>query len=237
MYVIKKQCRPFRELVTNLSVARMKTFSGCSLTELGHFEEAADHLEQALSFHKTIGNRDLQYETLKALGTLALRQADYAEAERYLNLCLELCRDFNLRSFEAMAVLDLALVARLRGDFEHARNLLVVTLPILYEVDYRGALANCLMEMAAILRQMGNLHTCVELFGAAEALAVSLGMTPQDGKQEIHRKDIAEVRAQLDTSEFERLWISGAALNLDEAVVLAQAALAGLGPNGGKTRA
>jgi predicted ATPase len=228
--------RAFQAIGDQGSAARLKTSMGRSLTAVGHFQQAADIIGEALHFHQANGNLELQYETLHALGVLALSQGNYQEAGHYFELCQEISQEFSLRSFEALITLDLALVARLEGDFDRAQKLLGVTLPILYEVDYRKALAECIMGTAVILSHHGYVNASVRLAAAVSTLDIALGGPQHDIKSDIYQRELAKIRTQLDPEAFEHLWGTGATLSRHEAVALAQTALADLGPGEGQTR-
>ena len=74
-------------------------------------------------------------------------------------------------------------------------------------------------------RSAGVPQTAARLFGAAEALAETIGYARRRPEQERHDRDAAIARAALGDDSFEAAWATGKALPTDQAVSEARAVL------------
>jgi hypothetical protein len=80
------------------------------------------------------------------------------------------------------------------------------------------------MGFASVLGLTGKPEQAARLFGAAESL-LNERLFPSDQKEFDHY--VAVVRAQLDEAVFERAWVAGGAMTLEQAVAFAMENLKG----------
>jgi hypothetical protein len=86
------------------------------------------------------------------------------------------------------------------------------------DVGSRDRVAECLQELAFLARELGALEQSVRLSAAAEVVqeAGRLAFWPSIGKR--RDAEIAALRVALGVAAFERAWVQGHAMTLEEAV-------------------
>jgi class 3 adenylate cyclase/predicted ATPase len=94
--------------------------------ELGHFDDAWQCIEDALSLIERTGQNWTEAELLRIAGEIALREPtpDAAAAEAHFDRALNIARQQQVKSFELRAATSLARLWRSQGKSQQARELL-----------------------------------------------------------------------------------------------------------------
>ncbi len=112
---------------------------GEAYVRLGRYEEACDHLRQALSVQRTINNRWVEGVTLVHLGTVYQQLQRYDDAAEHFHLALEAHRSVGNRWGEANTIGLLAEVHLAVGEPDAARTNWDQALKLLEEFDHPDA--------------------------------------------------------------------------------------------------
>lgn len=115
--------------------ARLHIISGLNYMSLGEYQNSRDAFYEAYQVYSQIG--DLKGRALAAnrLGTVATMQANYAEAEKYLQESLKIAKQLDDHHAMAGALLNLGEIQRHLGQFAEARA--------------------CYMEASALFAELG----------------------------------------------------------------------------------
>jgi hypothetical protein len=116
----------------------------------------------------------------------------------------------------------LATVAFLRGELDEAQSLYQDTLAIRVELGNRLGIAQVLEGVAAIAAARGDALAASRTWGAAERLREEIGSpaSPNDRRRRDHY--VTTARSALgDATAFERAWMEGRGLTLENAMELA----------------
>ena len=123
--------RVFRQLAEARRYARALTmiplegyislYEGRDLHFQGEGRGAATQLRQALTLSRAIMDRRLEAHALRMLSGVSADMGDYAEAETYLHLAEEACRELGDRQVISWLALHRGMVCLMRADFTRAR--------------------------------------------------------------------------------------------------------------------
>jgi tetratricopeptide (TPR) repeat protein len=138
----------------------------------GHWGEAADLGQAALTAACTIGDRQGQAWALTQLGVVQRRMGDYPAAAASLTQALQLFGDLGDRHGQARAVNDLSVVQRLTGDYPAAAASLTQALQLFGDLGDRHGQASALRNLGVVRRRIGDypaaansLTQALQLFG------------------------------------------------------------------------
>jgi len=109
--------------------------------------------EQGLVLARAQQNSPQIATALQQLGTLAMIEGRYAEAEAYFEEALALSRAGNNRRGVAVCLTNLATITQPAGDYPRSYCLLHESLGILRELDDRA-------KIGVVLNNLGNLYYC-----------------------------------------------------------------------------
>jgi predicted ATPase/DNA-binding SARP family transcriptional activator len=194
---------------------------------LGDYARAVAALEASLALVRQVGDNVLLGYTLLSLGYAARLQDDNARAAA--------CYEESLARFRALsttwgiaAVLHfLGYVLRTQGDNVQAAVCFSESLTRYWKMGHKEGTSLALTGLAGVYSEMGQTVRATRLFGAAEALRETIGLSQQSDERAIYDRSVAAVRAQLDAVAFAAAWAAGRALSVEQAIA---DALAGIDP-------
>jgi len=93
-----------------------------SLWRLGDFHGCRARLEQALALAQAARSRQLEADSLRALGIVCYYVGDYGRGQAYYELSLPISREIGDRRGEAATLSNLGELARSQGDYAAARG-------------------------------------------------------------------------------------------------------------------
>lgn len=192
----------------------------------GDVRAGREHLEQALTLGRAIGDAVAQGSALAGLGWTAHEAGDDEQALTLFAQCLAVFRDHGHLHGEADAMLGLGWIHLHRGDHDQALEVFRECV-VLASADGRLVhLADALAGMAAAvgLRNGGapgqHAIDAAALFGAAAQLHAAAG--PPYYLSGASQKWFQEqLRAKMDADAWEAAWSAGRARSLDAVVALA----------------
>jgi predicted ATPase/DNA-binding SARP family transcriptional activator len=196
---------------------------GTMLGQQGDYATAHTYLRQSLTIYEELGDNVRSSSALTRLGHLAMTQGNDGEAQELLSQALMLVRETgHLR--QQIAPLDaLGRLAQRQGDYGWARTLHQDSLALCIEMEHRAWIARVLEAFACLVTRQGQAEAAARLFGATEVYPAPTEALFEPTWRREHDHLIAIARTQLGEAAFSAAWAAGAAMTLDEAVVLAEA--------------
>jgi predicted ATPase/transcriptional regulator with XRE-family HTH domain len=176
--------------------------------------------EQALAKYRALGDQWGIANTLFSLVDVLDAEGD-CHSVTLAEECLELFRALGDKGNIAMCLLVLSDDPRRQGDALFTRNSLIESLTLFKELNDKRHIGRCLGELAFLAWQQHQFERAAILFGAAEAIFMTIGasMHPEVGSR--FDRSIADTRSQLGSDRFTAAWARGQALTAGEAVNLA----------------
>ncbi len=222
--------RSARELGDSGTVANILVRFAVMQIMQGNYTRSAALLAEAQGLARTIGSAQISALALRVLGDLARIRSQYDAAETQYHESLALFRNINNLIDVGWTVLRLGFLALLQGKASLAQHWLN-EVPVLPErhssPEYRVV---WMMLTAGIAHARGDRQAAARLLGSVAAHqtahpAVYHPTTPIDYAQIVN-----EVQAALDQAIYQRAWLSGQALSIEQA--LAEAHSVRLGVHG-----
>jgi tetratricopeptide (TPR) repeat protein len=141
----------------------------------GQYQQAADHLQQALTLAREIGDRVGETGALHNLGIVYQRQGHYQQAADHLQQALTLAREIGDRVGETNALLNLGIVDRRQGHYQQAADHYQQALALAREIGDRHGEANALDNLGAIHQRQGHYRQAADHHQQALALFRGIG--------------------------------------------------------------
>lgn len=157
------------------------------------------------------------------LGEVARSQNDVVEAAKHYAESLEGFRQVGDLGGIAMAQHNLGYVALRSGEVQEARRAFQEALSASVELRQTDAIASCLAGLAAVAAAMNDSQRSARLFGMADALLETSGVTLGPADRGEYEHNAAALRAQMGDAAADAAWAEGRRLSLGEAVALALA--------------
>jgi predicted ATPase/class 3 adenylate cyclase/DNA-binding CsgD family transcriptional regulator len=186
--------------------------------ELGDQTVARRCYEQAAGL---LSDESPLYGIMLSLALISQEQGDHDEAERIARHSLDLCRDAGMPHLEAMALATLGGIALRRADRAAARAHLRASIAICHELGDAAAVAQVLERFVELAAAQHQFDAALRLAGAAQALR-ERAAAPRSRSGQMKLDRILEAaRRRLGEESSTRVWQSGRALTMDEAVAMA----------------
>jgi tetratricopeptide (TPR) repeat protein len=160
------------------------------------------------------------------LGSVALGKGDLQRAADRYEAALSLYRGGSDRYGVALSELYLGIVAVEAGRYDDAGEFLARALPVFREMGFPQYAAQCVDGIASVLHARGRTVEAARLLGAAGSLREHTSDAPTVAAR-LRRRTVDATGADLGEPAFETAWAEGRALSGDEALDLAQRAVAG----------
>jgi tetratricopeptide (TPR) repeat protein len=155
--------------------AEARTSLGFVHAQLGHYQDAADHLLQALDLFGQAGNLVGQARALGNLGGVDERLGHYQDAAEHYGRALALYRQVGDQQGEARAVNSLGLVQARLGRYEPAIAHHEQALALYRQVGNRHGETNALINLGDAEMRMGRYEPAADHLGQALTLFRQLG--------------------------------------------------------------
>lgn len=194
--------------------------------DMGDEQQARVYWEECLELRRAAGDIHGMGTALLNLGGLALDAGDDRRAYRLLEEALAHLTEVGARSPQAQAILQLGHVAEYKGNLEEARSRFAEALHIFQESDDQEGIAESLESLAALAARRGAAEGAARLLGAAEALRETLQSRHSPADRARYERTRAAVGAMFTPAAFSAAWARGRRLTREQAVRLAQEALA-----------
>jgi tetratricopeptide (TPR) repeat protein len=135
-----------------------------------HYQQAADHLQQALALSRQIGDRGCEAATLTSLGVLCVAQGRYQEARTLIVRALDIYRQAGDLSGEMNCLINLGNAEERQGHYQQAARHHYQSLAIARTKDDRLAECTALINLGTVRLRQGDLHQAAGYLDQALAL-------------------------------------------------------------------
>jgi tetratricopeptide (TPR) repeat protein len=213
----------FRALDDPMGVSSSLHLLGRVTLAQGSPDAARSRHEEALRIAQELGSKRDIIASLYYLGDVSLAERDLAEAAAFYEQGLAISRELDYRPGIADALRTLGTIAHRRGDDEAAQALHQEGLAIRREQGERAGLPDCLEGLGAAVGAQGQPEAAAHLFGAAEALRVSIGTSLPTEAQADYDHSVAGARSALGEEAFAVAWAEGGAMSPEQAICAALA--------------
>ncbi len=140
---------------------------GWVLVRLGRADEAVVHADRAIERLGTSTDVALRRRVISLAGVASLTAGDFAGAERYLSVGLDLSRMHGHRRSEAGCLINLSEIARLRGDLDRSVRLGHEALDLVRAIRDRDQEALVLSNLGGVLAELGDADAALPLLRSA----------------------------------------------------------------------
>jgi len=187
-------------------------------------ERASDDFQEAAALQRELGDKVSLAHTIQGLGIVQIGRRDFVRAEELHEESLALAREAG-DDFGIMFALGLGALAALHQD-EHGqvRTLCAEGLEVSRLAGLTHGIIFHLQISAVSAGAQGQPSRLARLWGAAEALSESIGVTLYPIERRDYSPYIDTARAQLDEAKWEAALAEGQAMSAEEAVEYALSA-------------
>jgi tetratricopeptide (TPR) repeat protein len=183
---------------------------------------ATSLLEEALELVRKQGHPDWIGWALNHLGHVAQIRGEYERATRLHEDSLPLFRQLGARYLGmAWAFQGLGETALAQGKTTRARNYLTKALVLFRGLFHSSGVSWCLAGLAGAAVLDEDPGTAAQLWGAAEALRLSIGCRHAPAARATRERLTAIAREQLAGEAFDAAWDEGQKLTMEQAIELA----------------
>lgn len=234
LLILYRDCEAAKDLAQRaVAVARAgsdKRQIGWSLwvlsTVLPSDSEAEALAQEALVLLREVGDQPGLGLVYNSIGEHARLSGQDARAKSAYEQSLAIAERTGDARRQYYVLYNLAFVAQHEDDHQEAIRLIHQSLALCQDLGVPTDVAQELLALAGSLGALGQALRAAHLFGAAHAFLQCSGSLIDPGDQPEHDRNMAFVRAQLGEAAFEAAWAEGQEMTFDEAVSLAQAAVA-----------
>lgn len=175
-------------------------------------EAAREHFAQALALHEAVDDQPWRAVALMMLGLAAGRLGQPEQAMGYLDAAIAVSDEVGDLWTQLLARQATATIARLAGNHAEAAALALACLEATLELGDGVGANEALIAFAGILLDLGQAHHAAQMFGAAELLRETAGLSTRhllvSGQYE---QDVAATSASLGNEMFLEAWRDGRA--------------------------
>ncbi len=182
-------------------------------------EAAAKLYAEGIACTQRSGDLLMEYLLHNNASVRAIRDGDFAAAREHLQRAAEASAEIGEENH--VVPVNMGWVLRHEHDPEAARDRFESALRQSRRVGDTTGLAYCSLGLACTAGDMGDWHQAAELHGVAQACLDRLHGVWQEPEGEYRRESIATVRNHLGTTQFDRAYARGVAMNFHEAMALA----------------
>ena len=194
---------------------------GGTLMVMGDFQAAQPLLEESLSLWRTLDKPLAVAQLLQNLGYLACERGDPVAATALCRESLALFQSQGDQMGLSQVQSILASAAIRQKEFRQARCLALESMRLSVELGHAQGVINSLEVLAEAACGSGEAWRPIVLLGAAEALALSLGMRIDLSEQESFERVFTEMRGREAEAAIQAAYEHGRTLTQEEAIALA----------------
>jgi len=215
----------YEEALTNYQAVNDRAGTMHAFCNLGNtaymrsdYEAARPFYTQGLALAREVGNTQGIANILLNLGSLAHMQQDHETARSLFEEALTMMRRQGNKIGMTSTLSNLATIAVESADYPAARAFMQEGLTLCLEIRSRyEGLAN-LIACALLARTRQDRLQAAQLYGAAEALQTSSGISPTPKEQESREHAHAELQASMDPVDYADAYAAGQNMNFEEAL-------------------
>lgn len=211
-----------RRLGDDLGIAYSLFMCGFAASEEGDHEKAARLMAESLARFEALGDEYYVRQAMGNLGYFWQVLGDWERADELLLAALEGARRAGNPAQQARMLGQLSIGARHREQFDEALGLILESLQLWAEFGDPAMEARDLRRLAHTLAHLGRPDAAARALSASERVRLTVGHSESwiaDQNEEIFEL----IHAQLDDAAFERAWIEGESMSVEEVLELARA--------------
>jgi predicted ATPase/class 3 adenylate cyclase/DNA-binding XRE family transcriptional regulator len=211
----------YRSLDDKPGIAFALNNLGVQWLEQGDFAPAMQHLTESLALTQQLGQTRTSAYTWHNMAEMARWQGDYAQAAALYSQSLAVLRTLGDHWAACHSLVGLGKVAGYQGNTSQATEFYREALALCQEQDHRELLAECLEGLANSAMRQSQGVRAARLFGAAEQLREAIDAPRAVVENRWYAEAVALTRVALDPRAYERAWLEGRGMPLEEAIVFA----------------
>jgi Tfp pilus assembly protein PilF len=189
---------------------------------VNHNMKAAEEYEQRAV--ELIGEMDGTWTGLMlyfGTGRGAMFRGDYATARARFAYCLPLFQEMKDQHRVNMIHSEFAHMDRYEGKIKQAQESYKKTILVWQKLGHRAAVAHQLECFGFLTKAQEEPERALLLLGAAEILREKISISMHPEEREEYDRQVADLHAMVEESEFRRLWNRGRTMTMDEAIEFA----------------
>jgi predicted ATPase/class 3 adenylate cyclase len=193
-----------------------------ALSRVSEEIDAGSAVEEMIGLLRQIGNRLMLVRWLRQLAYLRRIEGDLVGARRAVDEAMSVVEQEG--TDEAKALGHFILAGQLdegEGDHPSALREFQAGVRLAHHFGSKWETTFGLGGIGRELALVGDHARAATVLGAAEAFRETVGMRPAPRRAEVFRQTTEEVAQVLGRAEFERLWMLGRAMSIEDVVALA----------------
>ncbi|MCW3062073.1 MAG: hypothetical protein JWQ02_3894 [Capsulimonas sp.] len=211
----------YRELDDRRGVATALNCLSFMLRPMGEYAKAHALSMESAQISRTLAQRRNLAISLIGLGSATYSLGSYEEAQTLFEESLGIALDLQDTHTLGWSYRGLGHAAYQRGDYPSAQEFHRQNLPIWRDLDDKNEIAETLNDLAIVLAAQTQIHKAARLWGAAEALRETIGMSLSICDLEMHHREVDRARTALGADAFATAWKSGQGFRWEQAVAYA----------------
>jgi len=218
----------FEEALLLCTAPEQRTWTGVLLKNAGNAARHAGDLaiarqryEEVLARHHEEDNAEVRAVTLVDLGAIALADGDLEEAEARLTESLAVSRAGRIKPWAAYALGGLGELARRRSHLDLACRHQHEAMTLARSVGDVFLVLHLLGDTAMLMCTLGRLESAARLKGAEMAQRDALQLPVPSVHVTEGEETLAHARDGSSEGAFNRAWLEGQAMSLDQAITYA----------------
>jgi ATP/maltotriose-dependent transcriptional regulator MalT len=210
----------FREMGDNDNAAMSVAYLGMTVLRQADEERIAAMQAEAESLRREPLESRTLAELLFFLGAVSVHKIDVERGVELFEGSLTLFRELEDPRGISRCIVSLGVVFVMGQDYGRAAEILVEGLESVREVGDKPGTNFALLTAAALAAHQGDAERSARLWGAAEALreTIGLSMGHQDRVSYNYEARIAAARATLDEAAWEKAWAEGREMGAEQAI-------------------
>jgi DNA-binding CsgD family transcriptional regulator len=205
------------------TLARVLSGLAVSCIEAGDFERAAAVCEEGLALLQRSGDQRGIGAALANLGLIWRERGDDGRAASYWEESLAIRRAIGDLGGVAHTLTLLGGLALRTNSYARAAALYQEALVLRQRAGETDGMPLIFEGYAALALAASEPIRAVQLAAAAQSLRTATHAEASSYERDSHGRTLAELRARLDPASFERAWVAGQVLTVNEAIALALA--------------
>lgn len=173
--------------------------------------------EKSLALKREMGDKWGIAASLNNLGLVACSQRNFASARTLYEESLALNREMGDKWGIAMSLVNLGNLVIEQDDIPSAKLFYQESLQLCRDMGDKKKTVYNMSGLAAVAAKEGNLTRAAQLAATAETLRVHLGMAWEPDEGRIYKQALNIVQLGLKEDVFQRMWVKGQEMALDEA--------------------
>lgn len=201
-------------------LAALLVLSGQIAFAEGEESKARSLLEEGLMLQRAIDETPNSVSTLSTLIRVLFAQDEIALARTRNEERLALSQLLGFRRGIADSLTFQGTLALQEGNEARAAELFEESLTLLSEINENGAVAACLQSIGVAVAIQGRLREAAWLWGAAEAMCVTLGESLLPVEHALGARAAVAVRTELGEQAFTAAWAEGGTMTPQQALAM-----------------